>query len=103
MAEREIVRAEQFESRRRVDGAFKGMDREAEGLALSRAKVKGRGAARGKYQFEATASDDDVEDEIEQNIEQIGDVVGRLHVLATTAGVEVDVRILSRCLSRILS
>lgn len=49
-------------------------------------RAKARGAERGRYQFEATASDDEVEDEIDSNLDEMSSVVGRLKALATTAG-----------------
>lgn len=84
--EREQTRRDQFESRQRIDNTYRGMDREAENSAGARARAKARGAERNRYQFEATASDDDVEDEIDHNLDIMGDVVGRLKQLATTAG-----------------
>lgn len=49
-----------------------------------------RKAARARYQFEATASDDELEDEIDDNLDEIGDVAKRLKALAMAAGEEVD-------------
>lgn len=66
------------------------MDREAENAAGARSRAKARGAERGRYQFEATASDDEVEDEIDTNLEELGGLAGRLKMLAMTAGQEVD-------------
>ena len=44
----------------------------------------------GRYQFEATASDDEVEDEIDNNLDELGDAVGRLKALAIASGQEVE-------------
>jgi hypothetical protein len=44
----------------------------------------------GRYQFEATASDDDMEGEIDDNLDELGDAVGRLKALAIASGQEVD-------------
>lgn len=44
----------------------------------------------GRYQFDATASDDEVEDEIDNNLDELGDAVGRLKALALASGQEVD-------------
>ena len=44
----------------------------------------------GRYQFEATASDDEVEDEIDGNLDELGDAVGRLKALAIASGQEVE-------------
>lgn len=44
----------------------------------------------GRYQFEATASDDEQENEIDNNLDELGDAVGRLKALAIASGQEVD-------------
>ncbi|BGP52676.1 hypothetical protein JCM8202_004797 [Rhodotorula sphaerocarpa] len=89
-AEREEIRREQYQSRQRVDGAFQNMDRDAENSALARSRARARGAERSRYQFEATASDDEVEDEIDTNLDELGGLAGRLKMLSTTMGTEVD-------------
>ncbi|GAA5918356.1 hypothetical protein JCM1841_002186 [Sporobolomyces salmonicolor] len=89
-AERELTRREQFESRQRIDQTYNKMDREAENAAGARLRTRARGPERGRYQFEATASDDEVEDEIDGNLDELGGVAGRLKMLAMTAGQEVD-------------
>lgn len=43
-----------------------------------------------RYQFEATASDDEQENEIDNNLDELGDAVGRLKALAIASGQEVD-------------
>ncbi|BGP12398.1 hypothetical protein JCM10213_001997 [Rhodosporidiobolus nylandii] len=88
--EREQTRREQYESRQRIDQTFNRMDRDAENAAGARARAKARGAERGRYQFEATASDDEVEDEIDSNLDELGGLAGRLKMLSTTMGTEVD-------------
>ncbi|KAK4052912.1 Protein transport protein S9 plasma membrane t-SNARE [Microbotryomycetes sp. JL221] len=87
---REQTRREQFESRQRIDQAYQNMDRQAENSNAARLRARARGAERQRYQFEATASDDEVEDEIDNNLDEMSNVVGRLKMLATTAGQEVD-------------
>ncbi|KAK4050457.1 Protein transport protein S9 plasma membrane t-SNARE [Microbotryomycetes sp. JL201] len=87
---REQTRREQFESRQRIDAAYHDMDRQAENSLLAKQRARARGSERQRYQFEATASDDEVEDEIDQNLDEMSNVVGRLKMLATTAGQEVD-------------
>ncbi|GAA5820523.1 hypothetical protein JCM3770_002285 [Rhodotorula araucariae] len=89
-AEREAVRREQYESRQRIDQTFNKMDRDAENTAQGRAKARARGAERSRYQFEATASDDEVEDEIDTNLDELSGVAGRLKMLGLTMGQEVD-------------
>lgn len=89
-AEREEVRREQYESRQRIDQTYHKMDREAENAAGARSRAKARGTERGRYQFEATASDDELEDELDSNLDELGGLAGRLKMLSTTMGQEVD-------------
>lgn len=89
-AEREAVRREQYESRARIDSTFNTMDRDAENAAQARNRARARGSERSRYQFEATASDDEVEDEIDGNLDELSGVAGRLKMLSMTMGTEVD-------------
>ncbi|GAA5888884.1 hypothetical protein JCM6882_002889 [Rhodosporidiobolus microsporus] len=89
-AEREETRREQYESRQRIDQTYHRMDRDAENAAGAKARARARGAERGRYQFEATASDDEVEDEIDGNLDELSGLAGRLKMLGTTMGQEVD-------------
>jgi hypothetical protein len=43
-----------------------------------------------RYQFEATASDDEMEDELDGNLDEISDVTKRLKALGTAMGQELD-------------
>ncbi|KAI0257524.1 hypothetical protein BJV78DRAFT_1163303 [Lactifluus subvellereus] len=45
---------------------------------------------RKRYQFEATASDDEMEDELDDNLDEISDVAKRLKSLGTAMGQELD-------------
>jgi hypothetical protein len=45
---------------------------------------------RKRYQFEATASDDDLEDELDDNLDDISDVTKRLKSLGMAMGEELD-------------
>lgn len=45
---------------------------------------------RQRYQFEATASDDELEDELDGNLDEISDVAKRLKALGTAMGQELD-------------
>lgn len=45
---------------------------------------------RKRFQFEATASDDEMEDELDDNLNEIGDMTKRLKALGTTMGQELD-------------
>jgi hypothetical protein len=88
--ERAQTRADQYESRQRIDETFRDMDRNPDGSMHATTRNKARGAERSRYQFEATGSDNEVEDELDDNLDEISGIVGRLKALATTAGVEVD-------------
>ncbi|RDB28967.1 Protein transport protein sec9 [Hypsizygus marmoreus] len=45
---------------------------------------------RKRYQFEATASDDELEDELDNNLDEIGDMSKRLKALGMAMGQELD-------------
>ena len=45
---------------------------------------------RKRFQFESTASDDEMEDEIDDNLEEINSVTGKLKGLAMTMGEELN-------------
>jgi len=45
---------------------------------------------RKRYQFEATASDDEMEDELDDNLDDISDVAKRLKALGSAMGQELD-------------
>lgn len=45
---------------------------------------------RKRYQFEATASDDEMEDELDNNLDEISDVAKRLKALGSAMGQELD-------------
>ncbi|CAE6428787.1 unnamed protein product [Rhizoctonia solani] len=51
---------------------------------------RARQNARARYQFEATASDDELEDELDDNLDEIHDVAKRLKALAVASGQELD-------------
>lgn len=89
-AERGLTRSEQYESRERINGAYREMDRMAENAAESNSRTRAKGPERAKYQFEATESDNEVEDEIDANLNDMSDVVGRLKALAMASGQEVE-------------
>jgi len=50
---------------------------------------KAKKDARARYQFEATASDDELEDELDENLDETYEVTKRLKNLATAMGDEV--------------
>ena len=45
---------------------------------------------RQRYQFEATASDDEIENELDDNLDEISDVAKRLKALGSAMGQELD-------------
>jgi hypothetical protein len=45
---------------------------------------------RKRFQFEATASDDELEDELDDNLDEISDVAKRLKALGSAMGQELD-------------
>jgi protein transport protein SEC9 len=47
-------------------------------------------AQRSRYQFEATQSDDDMEDELDDNLDEIGDAAKRLKAIGLAMGSELD-------------
>lgn len=49
-----------------------------------------RKGQRKRFQFDATASDDELEDEIEDNLDEVGDVTKRLKALGMAMGEELD-------------
>ncbi|KAF9266466.1 hypothetical protein L218DRAFT_896501 [Marasmius fiardii PR-910] len=51
---------------------------------------KARRAQNSRYQFEATASDDEMEDEIDDNLDQLGEATKRLKALGMAMGTELD-------------
>ena len=53
-------------------------------------KTAQRKEQRKRYQFDATASDDELEDELDNNLEEIGDVTKRLKALGMAMGEELD-------------
>ncbi|XP_006454370.1 hypothetical protein AGABI2DRAFT_189645 [Agaricus bisporus var. bisporus H97] len=60
------------------------------GRMLSAGQQKDRTEQRKRFQFEATASDDEMEDELDDNLNEISDVTKRLKALGTVMGQELD-------------
>ncbi|KAF8603826.1 hypothetical protein BDV93DRAFT_472698 [Ceratobasidium sp. AG-I] len=60
------------------------------GRRVAPEQQRARQTARSRYQFEATASDDELEDELDDNLDEIGDVAKRLKALAVASGQELD-------------
>jgi hypothetical protein len=91
--QREEIRRQTFESRERVGGAFRDLDKENRrrgGPApAATTSASARIADRGRYAFEADEEDDEVENELDENLGEIGDLSKRLNLLARAAGDEV--------------
>ena len=58
--------------------------------ALTTAQQAIRKEQRKRYQFDTTASDDEVEDELDDNLDEISRVTLRLKALGTSMGEELD-------------
>ncbi|ESK88897.1 protein transport protein sec9 [Moniliophthora roreri MCA 2997] len=69
-----------------------GMDGEEEGSGRFRSPQyqAARKEQRKRYQFEATASDDELEDELDDNLNEISEVTKKLKALGTAMGQELD-------------
>ena len=52
-------------------------------------ELKAKKEARARYQFDATASDDELEDELDENLDETYEISKRLKHLATAMGDEV--------------
>ena len=57
---------------------------------LTQQQQNTRMQARSRFQFQKSASDDELEDEIDDNVDEIHDVTKRLRALATAQGEELD-------------
>lgn len=60
------------------------------GRYRSEAQSSARKEQRKRFQFDATASDDDMEDEIDGNLDEISDMTKRLKALGSAMGEELD-------------
>jgi len=91
--ERERGLMEVRETQNRIGGAG-GYDRNEEGIGggrqLTGAQQAMRKEQRSRFQFEATASDDEQEDELDDNLNEISDVTKKLKALGTSMGQELD-------------
>ncbi|ETS62183.1 hypothetical protein PaG_03752 [Moesziomyces aphidis] len=99
--EREAVRRDVTAAQSRLDASMNGpgtgkanigrfgQDRFGTGKKAEEAQ-RNKVAQRGRYQFEATESDDELEDELDQNLDEIGMLSSRLNQLGKAMGAEVD-------------
>lgn len=81
-ATRDEIHHEQYESRQRSHQAYRTMNRETEHASGGKAPASARDIERSRYHFEATASDDQIEDQISSNINDISESAGRLETLS---------------------
>ncbi|KAF8872144.1 hypothetical protein CPB84DRAFT_1854622 [Gymnopilus junonius] len=95
--EREKAMMDIRESQNRIGrAATYGRADDEEELIGSRSRMKSadqlaaQREQRKRYQFEANASDDELEDELDDNLDEIGDMTKRLKALGMTMGEELD-------------
>ncbi|KAJ1026793.1 hypothetical protein NDA16_002090 [Ustilago loliicola] len=100
--EREAVRRDVTSAQSRLDASMNGpgtgkasfgrfgQDRFGSGKKAEETAQRNKVAQRGRYQFEATESDDELEDELDQNLDEIGMLSSRLNQLGKAMGQEVD-------------
>lgn len=90
--ERELTREEVLSSQRRVEesvkntGALNRIRNKLHGGPVEPIDPKGQ---RARYQFEATQSDDELEDELDANLDDISALSARMNVLSRAMGQEV--------------
>ncbi|WFC94824.1 Protein transport protein S9 plasma membrane t-SNARE [Malassezia brasiliensis] len=91
--ERELTREEVLSSQRRVDdavndnGPFSRLRNKFQGTQAELVDPK---AQRARYQFEATQSDDELEDELDANLDDISALSARMNLLSKAMGQEVN-------------
>ncbi|WFC99508.1 Protein transport protein S9 plasma membrane t-SNARE [Malassezia yamatoensis] len=91
--ERELTREEVLSSQRRVDDAVNDsgpFNRFKSKFQTSHADIVDPKAQRARYQFEATQSDDELEDELDSNLDDISALSARMNLLSRAMGQEVD-------------
>ena len=101
--EREAVREEALRSQNRVDqelsgvgagrfggGGKFGFDRFGGGSGKKEDPAKAKMQQRSRFQFEATESDDELEDELDNNMDEIGQLSSKLNRLGKAMGTEIN-------------
>ncbi|RUS21970.1 hypothetical protein BC937DRAFT_90843 [Endogone sp. FLAS-F59071] len=84
--ERQNIRKAEYESQQRIEQAQKKNER----MGSNGSRAPRSQSDRDRYQFEANAEDDAVEDEIDQNLDYLGDATARLKNMALTMNQELD-------------
>ena len=92
--ERELTRAEMLSSQRRVEESVSNMGmfsklRNKAGVSNTNQSFDPK-EQRARYQFEATESDDELEDELDGNLDEISALSARMNLLSRAMGQEVD-------------
>jgi hypothetical protein len=89
-AARERTMMDIRESQNRIGRAVGYGQEDQGGKYKTEDQLAARKAQRSRYQFEATASDDDMEDELDDNLNEIHDAVKRMKALGLAMGQEVE-------------
>jgi glycogen debranching enzyme len=87
--ERERGLMEVRDTQNRIGATSFGCD-EGGHRQVTGAQQEERKKRRGRFQFEATASDDEMEDELDDNLNEISDMTKRLKNLGQSMGQELD-------------
>lgn len=90
--ERELTRAEMMSSQKRVEESVANMGmfgRLRSKMGNGPATELDAKAQRERFQFEATESDDEMEDEIDGNLDEIAALSARMNMLSRAMGQEV--------------
>lgn len=87
--EREKARLDVSETRQRLNSAANPSPYDSANRMPKPGEQKAKREARARYQFDATASDDELEDELDENLDETLEVTKRLKNLATAMGQEV--------------
>ena len=77
-------------TRNRLEEAGGAGSRFGNGKERSPADLANCKEQRQRYQFEATESDEEIEDELDDNLDEIGSVAERLKALGSAMGEEID-------------
>jgi len=90
-AEREKAALDIQETQQRLGRAQAyGGEGGAGGRYKTESQLAARKEQRKRFQFDATASDDEMEDELDDNLNEISDMTKRLKALGSTMGQELD-------------
>ena len=91
--ERELTRAEMLSSQRRVEETVSNdnvFSKVRNKFTHNNSELVDPKAQRERYQFEATESDDELEDELDGNLDEIAALSASMNILGRAMGQEVD-------------